>query len=186
MCCCDCSFVSARSLRHLNDIPVTSLQDFKRLEKLIVPLHWKVGMLCLCLQRGSCEWRCAVYGLKMRPTFNLMHVSFPSQHLLTAGMQMPGAGMAGLPMPPAMMMPGPRQGPLGPMGGPPRMPGLSGQPGMPRPPHAPPPRPMQQVSPVLIPKKGSKVPPLQVDWCIEGFFMSLGPEDPFLSGIQSH
>ena len=99
---------------------------------------------------------------------------------------MPGAGMAGLPMPPAMMMPGPRQGPLGPMGGPARMPGPSGQPGMRRPPHAPPPRPMHQVSPVPILKRGSNERgnlPVQIYQCIEGSFMSLGP-DSFLSGIQ--
>ena len=87
---------------------------------------------------------------------------------------MPGAGMAGLPMPPAMMMPGPRQGPLGPMGGPARMPGPSGQPGMPRPPHAPPPRPMHQVSPVIILNKALTVLPVQVDWCIKAHPCLLG------------
>ncbi len=56
---------------------------------------------------------------------------------------MPGARMAGLPMPPAMVMHGQRQGPHGPMGGSQRMQGPPMQQAIPRP---PPPRAMHQVS----------------------------------------
>ena len=98
---------------------------------------------------------------------------------------MPGAGMAGLPMPPAMMMPGPRQGALRPMGGPARMPGLSLQPGMPHPPHIPHPRPMHQVSPLHILNRALTFLPMQLVWGTHGFSTSLGPHPDLVWTIDT-